>query len=72
MNVTKMIDELEKVLRYYGDVKVFLHDTADGSDYVVPTIYVDEECEEDGIHYPSECIIEFDSKINIIDKENEL
>lgn len=65
MNVTQMIDELEKILLYHGDIKVFLHDSANGNDYIIPTIYVDEEFEEDGKYYPDECIIGFDSDVDI-------
>ena len=65
MKVSEMIYEFQKILKYYGDMEIFIHDSADGNDYVIPTIYVDEECEEDGKHYPNECIIGFDSDVDV-------
>ena len=65
MKISEIIRELQIIEYRYGDMEMYLHDSADGNDYAVPTIYVDEECVEDGIHYPNECIIGFDSDTDI-------
>lgn len=65
MKISEMVEQLNKIKFLNGDIEVFLHDSGDGNDYRTSTIYVDEECVEGGIYYPSECIIGFDHDIDI-------
>lgn len=61
MELNKLISELSKILDRYGNMNVIIHDSADGSDYVGMSTYVDLV---DGI-LNNECVIGFDSDIDI-------
>lgn len=61
MKLNDMIIKLTNIKNKYGDMRVVIHDSADGSDYIGMSIYRDPGDDE----MPDECVIGFDSDYDI-------